>query len=161
MPGDAEDSELRRLDPRLVRVWRLTSLAATVVALVGALLLERWVGRWVPSALLPAALVVLGTVFTLLWPPAHYESWGFQMRAADLLVRRGVLWRTTSVIPYARIQHVDVRHGPLERMLGLSSLVVFTAGIRGAELTVPGIPAAEADTLRDRLAALGGMGDAV
>lgn len=159
--GDAEDSELQRLDPRVVGVWRLTALGATVVTLAGALLLERWIGRWLPSGLLLAFPVVLGVAFALLWPPAHYESWGFQMRAADLLVRRGVLWRTTSVIPYARIQHVDVRHSPLERMLGLARLVVFTAGIRGAELTVPGVPAEEADVLRDRLAALGGMGDAL
>ncbi len=64
-------------------------------------------------------------------------------------------------MPHARIQHVDTRHGPIDRWLGLASLVVFTAGTRGAILAIPALEAAEAEDLRDRLAALSGSGDAV
>ncbi|NIQ53994.1 MAG: PH domain-containing protein, partial [Gammaproteobacteria bacterium] len=58
-----------------------------------------------------------------------------------------------SVVPHTRIQHVDVRRGPLDRWLGLARVVVFTAGSRGAMVEVPGLDAGDAEALRDRLIA--------
>ncbi len=72
-----------------------------------------------------------------------------------------MLFRTTSIVPHARIQHVDTRHGPIDRWLGLAGVVVFTAGNRGAILTIPALEAEEAEEIRDRLAAQSGVGDAV
>jgi len=64
-------------------------------------------------------------------------------------------------VPYARIQHVDTRHGPLDRWLGLATVVVFTAGHRGAIIAIPALAADEAEEIRDSLAARSGVGDAV
>jgi membrane protein YdbS with pleckstrin-like domain len=160
-PGARVEPALRRLDPRVVRVWRLTLLGEMVLLILATLVLERIIGRWIPAEPLTVAVAVLGVVLSFLWPPASYDAWGYRVRARDLFVRRGVLWRTTSIIPHARIQHVDMRRGPLERALGLASVVVYTAGIRGAELTIPGLPVEEAEAVRDQLGALGGGGDAV
>ena len=68
---------------------------------------------------------------------------------------------TTSVIPHRRIQHVDTRRDLLERWLGLARVVVYTAGIRGAQVTIPGLPADEAEALRDQLAELGGADEGI
>lgn len=152
---------LLSLDARVVRVWRLTLLGQTVLLILAVLVLERIAGRWIPAEPLAVAVAVFGVGLSFVWPPASHEAWGYRVRAKDLFVRRGVLWRTTSIIPHGRIQHVDMRRGPLERALGLASVVVYTAGIRGAELTVPGLPVEEAVTVRDQLGALGGGGDAV
>jgi membrane protein YdbS with pleckstrin-like domain len=160
-PAARVEEALRRPDPRVVRVWRLTLLGEMVLLILATLVLERIVGRWIPAEPLTVAVAVLGVVLSFLWPPASYDAWGYQVRARDLFVRRGVLWRTTSIIPHGRIQHVDMRRGPLERALGLASVVVYTAGIRGAELTIPGLPLEEAEAVRDQLGALGGGGDAV
>ena len=106
--------------------------------------------------------VVIGILgFGAAWvrAPLRYDVWRFGVQAGDLRVRRGVFVRTTSVIPLARIQHVDTRQDVLERWLGLARIVVYTAGIRGAEISVPGLAAAEAEAIRDRLAAIAGAAD--
>lgn len=165
IPEDSRDAGvelvLRRLDRRVVRVWRLTLLGEVVLLILATLVLERIAGGWVPAEPLSAAVAVLGVVLSFVWPAASYEAWGYRVRAKDLFVRRGVLWRTTSIIPHGRIQHVDMRRNPLERALGLGSVVIYTAGIRGAELTIPGLAADEAEAVRDRLGGVAGGGDAV
>jgi membrane protein YdbS with pleckstrin-like domain len=65
------------------------------------------------------------------------------------------------VVLHSRVQHVDTRQGPIERALGLATVVVFTAGTVGAMVAIPGLRPGDADLLRDRLVALSGSGDAV
>lgn len=151
----------RRLDARVVWSWRIRLLTGTVGLWIASMVLEGRLGRWVPEGVIPLAVAALGLALTLVWPPAQYRVWRYGLRAGDLYIRRGVVSRTTSLIPYRRIQHVDTRRDPIERWLGLARVVVFTAGIRGAEMTIPGIALEEAEALRDRLAELGGTGEGV
>jgi membrane protein YdbS with pleckstrin-like domain len=163
-PADREiaaESDLRGLDRRVVPYWGIMLLAQTAALLVALWVLERFLLRWLPIDLVVWAVLVSGIALAIMYPPAQYRSWGFQLRDGALYVRRGVWARTTSVIPHHRIQHVDTRRDPLERWLGIARVVVFTAGIRGAELAIPGIAADEAEALRDRLAELGGAGEGV
>ncbi|MDQ3607074.1 MAG: PH domain-containing protein [Gemmatimonadota bacterium] len=151
----------RQLDPRVVTLWRAGSLVSTtvmtaVLLIAGALLPFRFPFGWVA-----AAVATIGVAEALFWPPVKYRAWSFAVRESDLFVSHGVLWRTTSVFPLTRIQHVDTRRGPLERWLGLARLIVYTAGVRGADLEIPGLALAEAEALRDYLAALSGGEDAV
>ncbi|HEY8470860.1 MAG TPA: PH domain-containing protein [Longimicrobiales bacterium] len=161
-PASAPDnSELQPLDPRVVKAWRATWLI--VAALFGFAALAT-LALPDPSPVLAAcalAVALLCLAAAALHPRARYRSWGYRLRDAALLVRRGVLWRTISIVPHARIQYVDTRRGPLERALGLATVVVYTAGTRGAAVRIPGLDAAHAEALRDRLAALVGADDAV
>ena len=84
----------------------------------------------------------------------RFRAWGYAEREDDLLVRRGVLLRRTSVVPYGRMQYVDVTAGPLDRRYGLSTVTLHTAAA-ATDATIPGLRTAEAVRLRDRLAALG------
>jgi hypothetical protein len=81
-------------------------------------------------------------------------AWGYAERERDLLVRHGLLIRRLSIVPYSRMQFVDVTAGPLERAFGLATVVLHTAAA-ASDARVPGLPPAEAARLRDRLAALG------
>lgn len=67
-------------------------------------------------------------------------------------LRRGRWWETETRVPASRVQHVDLKRGPLERSLGLATLVVHTAGMKLAAVSVSGLDAADAEALRDRLA---------
>lgn len=153
--------ELRSLHPGAVTLWRLSTLfrGAVITALVlgGELILE----LPLPTGVLTGAAAVLAVAATLVVPPLRYRAWGFALRERDLYLRHGILFRTTSVVPHARIQHVDTRHGPIDRRLGLAAVVVFTAGNQGAIIAIPALDADEAETIRDRLAAESGVGDAV
>ena len=151
----------KSLDARVVRLWRWHILfwtlgLALTVAVAGWLL--EFGAR---SALAAFAALLPGLLLALLWPSARYRSWSFEVRDADVVLRRGVWWRVTSIVPHSRIQHVDTTHGPLERKLGLSSVVLFTAGTVGASIEIPGLPVGEAAALRDLLASLGRPGEAV
>ncbi|HEX7050382.1 MAG TPA: PH domain-containing protein [Longimicrobiales bacterium] len=146
---------VRSLDPRVIRLWRVRA-ALWTVALVSAAGAVGWLASGPPAAAIAAAAALAaGALLAGTAPAARYRAWGFQLREHDLYLRRGVLWRSTSVVPHARIQHVDTHCDPLERWLGLASVVVFTAGTTGGAITVPGLASAEAESLRDRLAALG------
>lgn len=155
------DTPPKSLDARVVQLWRGASMLRVLVLAAGAFIYEGAVASPVPQGLLTVLVLGLGLAHVIGWPGLRYRAWSYRVRDEDLQLRHGVLWRTESIVPHARIQHVDLRRGPLDRWIGLAQLVVFTAGSRGAMLTIPGLDAAEAERLRDRLIALSGVGDAV
>ncbi|MEU9509229.1 PH domain-containing protein [Micromonospora sp. NPDC048170] len=82
------------------------------------------------------------------------RAWGYAEREDDLLVRHGLLVRRLSIVPYSRMQFVDVSAGPLERAFKLATVQLHTAAA-ASDARVPGLRPAEASRLRDRLTALG------
>ena len=142
-----------RPDRRLLQVRR--GLVLAVVALPGVLAAVAvlvLVGR--VEALAALAIVAAATGLLLQAVRRRYEAWGYLERDDDLLVRRGVLVRRTSVVPYGRMQYVDVTAGPLDRRMGLATVTLHTAAA-ATDASVPGLLVPEATRLRDRLAALG------
>ncbi len=112
-----------------------------------------WLLTWWLTALGTAlALVVL--VWGLWLIPRNWRAWGYSEREDDLLVKHGVLFRKLSVVPYGRMQFVDVSSGPLERWVGIATVQLHTAS-PATDARIPGLPPDEAARLRDRLAALG------
>lgn len=154
-------SDAKALDPRVVRLWRWQALVWPAVLAVSVGAAGWFLELRYQAAIAAFAVMLAGILVAVVWPPARYRSWTYAVRDSDVVLRRGVLWIVTSIVPHSRIQHVDTTHGPLERKLGLSSVVLFTAGTVGASMTIPGLPAAEAAGLRDRLAALARTGEAV
>ncbi len=84
------------------------------------------------------------------WRRHRLTFW--RLDAQSLGVRRGHMWQSESQVPVSRVQHLDLRRGPLERMAGLATLVVHTAGSRMNTVAVAGLAKADAERLRDRLA---------
>ncbi|WP_330331152.1 PH domain-containing protein [Streptomyces sp. NBC_00536] len=84
----------------------------------------------------------------------NWRSWRYAERADDLLISRGVMWRQETVVPYGRMQLVEVTSGPLERRFGLASVQLHTAAAT-TDATIPGLVPEEAERLRDRLTELG------
>jgi membrane protein YdbS with pleckstrin-like domain len=109
-------------------------------------------GHWgFPAGI--AALLVL-TVWRSIVTVRAVHAWGYAERDHDLLVRHGLLVRRLSIVPYARMQFVDVTAGPLERAFHLSTVQLHTAAA-ATDARVPGLRPQEASRLRDRLTALG------
>lgn len=105
---------------------------------------------WAAFAVLPLALLAWGWVML----GRNWRSWRYAERADDLLISRGVLWREETVVPYGRMQLVEVTSGPLERRFGLSSVQLHTAAA-ASDARIPGLLPEEAARLRDRLTELG------
>jgi len=109
-------------------------------------------GHWIFG--LGIALAVLMTGWRLTVIVRAVYAWGYAERDNDLLVRHGLLVRRLSIVPYARMQFVDVTAGPLERAFDLATVQLHTAAA-ASDARVPGLRPAEASRLRDRLTALG------
>ncbi len=108
---------------------------------------------WDPVGAVVAGLAVLFLRFLLAvwWPWLSWRRWGWLQREDELLIARGVLIRSVTAIPTERIQHVDVRQGPLEQWLDLARVQIHTASGLGADGVVPGLRLQDAEALRDRL----------
>jgi uncharacterized protein len=142
----------RRPSPLLLRVRRIEVALVTVpLAIAGGVagaVAATATGAGIAGAVLAAGLI--GERFLA----RRVASWGYAERKDDLMVRRGVLIRRQSVIPYGRMQYIDVTAGPLERSLGLATLRMHTAAA-ASDARIPGLAQATAAALRDQLAALG------
>ncbi|MBV8194183.1 MAG: PH domain-containing protein [Candidatus Dormibacteraeota bacterium] len=84
----------------------------------------------------------------------RYRAWAYGERADDLIVNRGLLFRRTSVVPYGRMQFIDVTAGPVDRVFGLATVQLHTAAA-ATDARIPGLLRSDAERLRDRLAAAG------
>lgn len=138
-------SGLLRMRRLLLVVWMVPLTLAT--ALLPGLLAGP---VWAAFALLPLALLVWG------WPMLgrNWRSWRYAERADDLLISRGVLWHEETVVPYGRMQLVEVTSGPVERHFNLASVQLRTAAA-ATDARIPGLTPEEAERLRDRLTELG------
>lgn len=151
-PFELHDVEWTSVSPRLATarmvvlgIWAVVLLVPT--SLVAALLGVAWVWAF------PGALALL-----LLWSALlihrQVRALRYAERADDLLISRGVLWHEETVVPYGRMQLVEVTSGPVERHFGLASVQLHTAAA-ATDATIPGLDPDEAERLRDRLTELG------
>lgn len=156
----SDDAELVPLERRVLSLWRIR--AALALGAVVALVLAGGVGAgaWVAGLGLALVLGLGGGLLVRWWTSLVWRAWQFRIGDAALHLRHGVLVRRESTIPFHRVQHIDLEAGPLERRLGLTTLVLRTASA-SSDSTIPGIDAAEADALRTRILALVGTGDAL
>jgi uncharacterized protein len=127
----------------------------------------------VAASVIPLAAVALGlasasrlagmiagiaAVLVLVWAWSavgrNFRSWGYAERADDLMVTHGAMFKKLTVVPYGRMQLVDVKAGPIERAFGLVNVKLHTAAAT-TDAQVRGLSPADAGSLRDRLTALG------
>lgn len=149
-PGDVE---WRPVSPKLLIVRRVSvAMGLIPIAILTLLFVVFTDQRWLEIGVPVVGLGLLAWWWVVV--SRAVRSWGYAEREDDLLIRRGVLIRRLTVVPYGRIQFVDVRVGPIERALGIATVQLHTAAA-ATDAFIPGLPAEEAARLRDRLAALG------
>jgi len=149
-PEDNGDA-LTPLHPNYVKVVRLGTLVAALPFVVGALILE-FAGKLPHGAFLaPVLLVVLYLIIRV--PLRRYHARGYQLGGDRLRVVRGLLFRSDTVVPFGRVQHIDVHQGPIARAYGLGTLVLHTAGTHNASVSLPGLAHADALAMREEIRA--------
>jgi membrane protein YdbS with pleckstrin-like domain len=144
----------QRVSPALARMRRAVLGVVTLVVLVAVVVLGLVLD--LPGWLVALALVVVLLAGAWGWflVGRNARRWGYAERDEDLYITRGALVRRLVVVPYGRMQYVDVQAGPLDRAYGIARVQLHTAS-PGTSAHIPGLPADEAARLRDRLTSLG------
>ena len=144
-----QEADFQPVDPAYLKQLRLTLLPVLLLAApLGWQLYQLSISLPLVASLallIPGVAVLLMALF---WAPRRYRLTGYCLRQHDLHLRTGALWRRTTSVTLNRIQHLEVSQGPLERLLGIARLLVYTAGGSGQDLAIPGLAKARADQLR-------------
>jgi membrane protein YdbS with pleckstrin-like domain len=148
---DADGDALTPLHPNYVKAVRIGTLifALPLVVAAGALEFADLVPRG--AFLVPVLLVALWLIVRV--PLRRYQARGFQLGEDRLRVVRGLVFRSDTVVPFGRVQHIDVHQGPIERGYGLATLVLHTAGNHNASVTLPGLGHDDAMAMREAIRA--------
>ncbi len=154
LPVD-DDGELTRLHPGYTHALRVQAALLSIPFLIGALVLEavsREAGFLPPGVIaVPVLLVALACIIRV--PTRRYNARGYQISADRLRVVRGLLFRSDTVVPFGRVQHIDVDQGPLERFFGIATLTLHTAGNHNASVALPGLGEELARAMREEIRA--------
>lgn len=137
----------QKLDTRIKWFWFFeASVISITIALVVSSLAYDLTSNIASLALIPPVFG-LGVWYGV----KRYANWGFEIKDDHLYIEHGVIKKVYSMVPFVRVQHIDTDRGPIDRMLGLSTLRVYTAGSKGADIKVPGLDREEASELQKKL----------
>ncbi len=145
-----------RLDPRARTLWRVSGLIGMLPLLAGCgvatWVMWRFAGLSPLVASLPVVVALLLLVVSVgITPGLRWRRWRYEIRAEEVDLQRGIFWVSRTLVPLARIQHVDTQSGPLQRRFGLATVVFYTAA--GAN-QIPELSAPVAAEVRDRISEL-------
>ncbi len=143
------------LEPGQLSVMRVHALILGALLLVVALVAETVLRTAVD---LPPGFLVIPVLLVAAYPVAaapgrRYRAWGYRIDAEELHIGHGVWTRVQTVVPLARVQHIDVSQGPIERQFGVCRLVLHTAGTMHSRVVLPGLGREAAEAIRDEVRA--------
>ena len=146
-------NSMTQLDSGYILVLRLSAfiwgvlLAIPIFIADAAMANEALIEPFVIAA--PVSLIFLLMIFLL--PRRRYNRWGYDMSDGQIQIVRGYLFYTDTIVPFNRVQHIDIAQGPIERLFGLSSLVLHTAGTHNSTVVLPGLRREIAEEMRDTI----------
>ena len=146
-----QQEQMTPLHPGQLWVLRISAGAVAMVLLAAVLVLDL---VWRPLEALPpgiasAAAALLLFAWAVLFPRRRYRSWGYRLGEDELHIKSGLWVRSRTIVPFGRVQHIDVAQGPLERRFGVGMLILHTAGTRNSAVALPGLGFDEAGRIRD------------
>ncbi len=150
-----DDGELTRLHPNYTHAVRVRTTLVAIPFLVGALVIEGWLSdqALLPPGVIAGLVLVIALACIIRVPTRRYNARGYQISADRLRVVRGLLLRSDTVVPFGRVQHIDVDQGPLERFFGIATLTLHTAGNHNASVSLPGLGEELAREMREEIRA--------
>ena len=145
-------THFKPVDPRyrtLLRVEILLNASLVVILAASGRFLFPENSRLIDAGIV--GLVLITALLATIWVERRYRFTAYSVLPKEVHFRAGALWLKITSVAVNRIQHVEISQGPLERGFGLACLIIFTAGGRGSDLTVPGLERAHAESIRDEL----------
>jgi membrane protein YdbS with pleckstrin-like domain len=140
LPVD-DDGVLTRLHPNYSHALRVQTVLGAIPFLAVSLGLEfAGVAKGLlPQGAIAGPVLLIALALVIRIPQSRYNARGYQIAADRLRVVRGFLWRSDTVVPFGRVQHIDVDQGPIDRFFGIATLTLHTAGNHNASVSLPGL----------------------
>ena len=152
MTVDVIPADLRPVEPSYRNALRMQAVIFWLPLFIGALVADRLLLADTPlGGLLPALIGVIGLSGIIVAPERIYRRLGYAIDGRLLRTVRGWLFHTDTVVPFVRVQHIDVTRGPVDKMFGTASLVVHTAGTHNSVVVLPGLSPERAAEIRDAI----------
>jgi membrane protein YdbS with pleckstrin-like domain len=136
-----EGIQFKTLEKNYLRVLYLSKLIGLTFFIVLFIVLYLLAPEEIPSIyfFLPFLLALLFFIVFILFTKSAFKVKSFGIRQHDILYKSGLIFRTTTIIPFNRVQHVEIKTGPIDRSFGLASLKIYTAGGSQSDLNIPGL----------------------
>jgi membrane protein YdbS with pleckstrin-like domain len=146
-------ADLQPVEPAYRQALQVKAAAFWVPLFLVALVVDRNVlaGTPIPTLLLPLLVGLVAFCAIVVAPSRVYRRLGYAIDGRLLRTVRGWLFHTDTIVPFVRVQHIDVTRGPIDKMFGTASLVVHTAGTHNSVVVLPGLAPDRAAEIRDAI----------
>ena len=151
-----DEAELTKLHPNYKLLMRFTALIVGFVLVVAGLVLDGALaneGVPIPFGIITGVAVFIALFIIIRIPLARYNARGYQISHDRLRVVRGIMWHSDTIVPFGRVQHIDVDQGPIERALSIATMTLHTAGSHNASVRLPGLGHELAVQMREEIRA--------
>lgn len=145
----ADDDSLNNLNPAHIKASRISAAITMLFPIIGAAVTEFAQMLTKGAVIIPVLLIAAYLIFVV--PVRKYRNWGYHMGADRIRIVRGYLFHADTIVPFGRIQHIDVEQGPIQRPYGLATLTVHTAGNHNSTVSLPGLLHSDALAMRDTI----------
>jgi len=145
-------ADLQPVEPAYRNVLRARAAIFWVPLFLAALVVDQNFLATTPfSSLLPVLVGAIGLSAILVAPERIYRRLGYAINGRLLRTVRGWLFHVDTVVPFVRVQHIDVTRGPFDKMFGVANLVVHTAGTHNSIVVLPGLSPDRATEIREAI----------
>ncbi|MEP3422703.1 MAG: PH domain-containing protein [Erythrobacter sp.] len=154
--GEVDDEgELTNLHPNYKLLMRFGAVIGAVILMIVAIIADELVsGEFgIPFGFITGPAVLFALFLIIRIPAARYNARGYQISRDRLRVVRGIMWHSDTVVPFGRVQHIDVDQGPIERAMGIATMTLHTAGSHNASVRLPGLGHELAIEMREEIRA--------
>ena len=145
----ADDAALTHLHPNHIKLLRIRAVLTSIPLVIGAIVTEAT--SVLPTGVVVGPVALAALILILRIPLRRHYARGYAMSDDRLRVVRGIWFRRDTVVPFGRVQHIDVDQSPLERYFGIATLTLHTAGTHNASVNLPGLENSLAMQMREEI----------
>lgn len=146
----AADVIFERLHPNYKKVSVNMTAIFFVILLLVYFVLGYFIGEILSFPYILIAMIAWSVVtgLAVVFSVKGYDYQGFALREKDIIYKSGILFRSTVIVPFNRVQHCEIEQGPIDRMFDLAELSIFTAGGSASDISVPGLTLEKANAMK-------------
>ena len=150
LPG-LNDFEFRSIDSGYLKVSILSSILFFLIFIAGAVAIIEFseIEDKAISYLISLSSIVVLFSLNFIITVLGFKKKQYALRQRDIVYTKGLIWSVRTTVPFNRIQHAELKQGPIERTFGLNSLKIYTAGGQSSDLVIPGLPEDVALNIKD------------